>query len=64
VNSAMVQRLRHATESDYIVNAVVFLDLYAVAVQQTITESLEDVGHWFSPYLKPYPPAAFVPKAQ
>ena len=63
VNSAMVQRLRHATETDYIVNAVVFLDLYAVAVQQTITESLEDVGHWFDLYLKPYPPAAFEPKA-
>lgn len=63
VNAGMVQRLRHATESDYMVNAVVFLDLYAVAVQQTITESLEDVGHWFSDYLKPYPPVGFPSKS-
>ncbi|HLP02618.1 MAG TPA: hypothetical protein VK163_11395 [Opitutaceae bacterium] len=55
VNAAMVQRLRHATESDYMVNAVVFLDLYAVAVQQTITESLEGIRHWFDHYLQPLP---------
>ncbi len=55
VNAGMVQRLRHATESDYMVNAVVFLDLYAVAVQQTITESLDEIRHWFDCYLKPLP---------
>ena len=63
VNAAMVERLRHATESDYMVNAVVFLDLYAVAVQQTITESLEGVQHWFDPYLRPSPPPTIPPKA-
>ena len=63
VNAAMVERLRHATESDYMVNAVVFLDLYAVAVQQTITESLEGVQHWFDPYLRPSPPPMIPPKA-
>lgn len=56
VNAAMVQRLRHATESDYMINAVVFLDLYAVAVQQTITESLDGIHHWFAPYLAPSAP--------
>ena len=57
VNAAMVQRLRHATESDYMVNAVVFLDLYAIAVQQTITESLEEIRHWFDHYQHPLPQA-------
>lgn len=56
VNSAMVERLRHATESDYMVNAVVFLDLYAVAVQQTIGDQLDGIRHWFDHYLTP-PPA-------
>lgn len=55
VNAAMVQRLRHATESDYMVNAVVFLDLYAVAVQQTIVAQLEEIRHWFDHYLAPLP---------
>ena len=59
----MVQRLRHATESDYMVNAVVFLDLYAVAVQQTITDSLEDIRHWFDHYLKPLPTPIAPPSA-
>ena len=63
VNAAMVERLRHATESDYMVNAVVFLDLYAVAVQQTIAESLEGIEHWFAPYLRPIPPPTIPPKA-
>jgi hypothetical protein len=57
VNSAMVDRLRNATIGDYMVNAVVFLDLYAMAVQMTITDTLEDVRHWFTPYLKPLPPS-------
>ncbi len=58
VNAAMVDRLRSATASDYMVNAVVFLDLYAVAVQQTITDSLEGIRHWFAPYLAPAGPPA------
>ncbi len=62
VNAAMVQRLRHATESDYMVNAVVFLDLYAVAVQQTITESLDGIQHWFAPYLAPWAPPTASPQ--
>lgn len=53
VNAAMVQRLRFATTTDYMVNAVVFLDLYAMAVQQTIADSLGGIRHWFKPYLAP-----------
>ena len=56
VNASMVQRLRHATETDYMVNAVVFLDLYAMAVQQTIVDSLDGIRHWFFPYLTPFAP--------
>lgn len=56
VNAAMVRRLRHATETDYIVNAMVFLDLYALAVQHTITDSLDGIRHWFAPYLTPLAP--------
>lgn len=51
VNADMVARLRHATESDYMVNAVVFLDLYAIAVQQTIVAQLDEIRHWFDHYL-------------
>lgn len=58
VNAAMVQRLRHATESDYMVNAVVFLDLYAVAVQQTLTDQLAEIEHWFTHYVRPLPSPA------
>ena len=56
VNATMVERLRAATAADYMVNAVVFLDLYAIAVQRTITDSLDAYRHWFAPFLSPSAP--------
>jgi hypothetical protein len=47
VYAAIAGRLRQATDRDFMVNAVVFLDLYALAVQQSVTDSLGRLRNWF-----------------
>jgi hypothetical protein len=52
VNIAVARRLRHATEADSSVNAIVILDAFAMAMPTCIEESLNDLQHLFTPYLQ------------
>jgi hypothetical protein len=52
VNVSIVKRLRAATETDSSVNAVILLDMYAKAIPFVIEDSLEEIRHLFTPYLK------------
>jgi hypothetical protein len=52
VNRAMAERLRSASEQDAAVNAIVILDLLAKALPDAILDSLTEVRHLFSSYLK------------
>lgn len=52
VNSAIVRRLRSATETDSSVNAIVVLDIYAKTLDMIIHESLEKIRYLFEPYFQ------------
>jgi hypothetical protein len=52
VNKAMAERLRSASEQDAAVNAIVILDVLAKALPDAILDSLTEVRHLFSSYLK------------
>ena len=51
VNTAIAERLRAAAEGDSTVNAIVMLDMYALALPRAIEESLQDIRHLFTPFL-------------
>jgi len=51
VNTAIAERLRAAAERDSTVNAIVMLDMYALALPRAIEESLQDIRHLFTPFL-------------
>ena len=51
VNVAIAQRLRAATITDSLLNALVLLDSYAQFLSFAIEESLEEIRHLFSPFL-------------
>lgn len=50
VNSAILGRLRSATETDSSVNAVIVLDIYAKTVEVLIEKSLKSIRHLFDSY--------------
>jgi hypothetical protein len=50
VNAAISNRLRAASKTDSVVNAVILLDLFAKALPWAIEASLEEVGYLFNPY--------------
>jgi hypothetical protein len=52
VNSAIIERLRSATETDSMVNAVAVLDIYAKTVDIMIKQSLQNVRHLFDPFFE------------
>lgn len=52
VNSAIIERLRTATETDSMVNAVAVLDIYAKTVDIMIEQSLLDVRRLFDPFFE------------
>ncbi len=52
VNSAIIERLRTATETDSMVNAVAVLDIYAKTVDILIEQSLLDVRRLFDPFFE------------
>ena len=52
VNSAVIERLRSATETDSMVNAVAVLDIYAKTVDIMIEQSLQNVRHLFEPFFE------------
>jgi len=51
VNNSIAKRLRAASESDSAVNAVVLLDMYAMALPLVIEESLKEIRSIFNSYL-------------
>ncbi len=51
VNAAMSARLRAASKTDSVVNALILLDLFAKAIPYAIEESLEEIRHLFTPFL-------------
>jgi hypothetical protein len=51
VNSAIVERLRVASEADSSVNAVIMLDMYARIMPYVIEDSLEDIEYLFTSYV-------------
>ena len=51
VNCAIAERLRAASESDSVLNAIVILDTYAQTIPCMIEDSLDSIRYLFSPYL-------------
>jgi len=52
INKAMAERLRAITDKDTAVNALILLDIFAKTLPFAIEESLEEVRHLFTPYLR------------
>ncbi len=52
INTSVAERLRAATEADSTLNAVVMLDMYAIALPHVIEDSLEDIRHLFEPFMR------------
>ncbi len=53
VNYTIAERLRAATKTDSVLNALVELDIYAQTLSLVIEDSLEDIRFLFDPYLNP-----------
>jgi hypothetical protein len=51
LNSAIAERLRSASKTDSSVNAVILLDMFAMALPYAIEESLEEMRYLFTPFL-------------
>ena len=52
INFAIIKRLRNATSTDSLINAIVLLDSYAQALPLAIDESLDEMRHLFHPFFK------------
>jgi hypothetical protein len=53
VNYTIAERLRAATKTDSVLNALVELDIYAQTLSLVIEDSLEDIRFLFDSYLNP-----------
>lgn len=53
VNYTIAERLRAATKTDSVLNALVELDIYAQTLSLVIEDSLEEIRFLFTPYLNP-----------
>jgi len=53
VNYTIAERLRAATKTDSVLNALVELDIFAQTLSLVIEDSLEDIRFLFDPYLNP-----------
>lgn len=51
LNGAIAERLRNASKTDSSVNAVILLDMFALALPIAIEESLTELRRLFAPYL-------------
>jgi len=56
VNSAMAERLRYASSTDLSTNAVILLDLYALAFPHAFGRTLQNIRNLFTPFLGPCNP--------
>jgi hypothetical protein len=52
LNGAIAERLRAASKTDSSVNALILLDMFALAMPIAVEESLEELHHLFTAYLK------------
>ena len=52
VNTSIAHRLRNASQSDSMVNAIVLLDMFTKSLPKAIEDSLEEIEYLFSPFLK------------
>jgi hypothetical protein len=57
INCTIAERLRAASKSDSVLNAIVDLDIYAQTLMIVIEESLEELQHMYKPYLDKNPAA-------
>lgn len=55
INYTIAERLRAASKSDSVLNAIVDLDIYAQTLTIVIEESLEELQSIYEPYLKKNP---------
>lgn len=52
VNTSIAHRLRQASKSDSMVNAIVLLDVFTKSLPKAIEESLDEIEYLFATYLK------------
>lgn len=52
VNTYLVDRLKNASKADSYINAIIMLYMFARALPCVIEDSLEEIRHLFSPFLK------------
>ncbi len=52
INIAIAERLRVASKTDALVNAVILLDMFTGTIPSVIEESMEELRYLFTPYLQ------------
>ena len=52
INVAIAERLRVASKTDALVNAIILLDMFTETIPSVIDESLEELRYLFTPYLE------------
>ena len=52
INVAIAERLRVASKTDALVNAIILLDMFTETIPSVIEESLEELQYLFTPYLE------------
>jgi hypothetical protein len=52
INEAIANRLRAISDKDSAINALILLDIYAKTLPYTVEDSLEEIRHLFTPYLR------------
>jgi hypothetical protein len=52
INMAIAERLRVASKTDALVNAIILLDMFTGTIPSVIEESLEELRYLFTPYLE------------
>ncbi|MBN1904257.1 MAG: hypothetical protein JW927_04085 [Deltaproteobacteria bacterium] len=52
INTAIAERLRVASKTDALVNAIILLDMFTGTIPSVIDESLEELRYLFNPYLE------------
>jgi hypothetical protein len=52
INIAIAERLRVASKTDALINAIILLDMFTGTIPSVIEESLEELRYLFTPYLE------------
>ena len=51
INVAIAERLRVASKTDALINAIILLDMFTKSIPSVIEESLDELRYLFTPYL-------------